>query len=166
MIHDYFHGSRYAHVYITHAIFDRLSLRLPVYKYLSALNMKQTAVVFEAKIRSAGSAVDLNNMSRADNIQGESAVRDEQTGREKRGVREDMCKEAFSQAGRMCLWREQVNFLCSGLQGRNPGNPIASQRESLLHEVPPAGFLLSLPANCHQTGELFHDLSQRQPIAL
>lgn len=34
-------------------------------------NMKQTAVVFEAEIGSAGSAIDLNNMSCADIMQGE-----------------------------------------------------------------------------------------------
>ncbi|KAI4795812.1 hypothetical protein KUCAC02_029637 [Chaenocephalus aceratus] len=33
--------------------------------------MKQTAVVFEAEIGSAGSAIDLNNMSCADIMQGE-----------------------------------------------------------------------------------------------
>lgn len=63
-------GSGDAHVYITHAVPDRLVLSLPVYKYLSVFDMKQAAVVFEAKIRSAGSAMDLNNTSCADNIQG------------------------------------------------------------------------------------------------
>ncbi len=33
--------------------------------------MKQTAVVFEARIQSAGSAIDLNNTGCADSMQGE-----------------------------------------------------------------------------------------------
>ena len=54
-------GCSYAHVCITQAISDRLIVSLPVYKYLSVFDMKQTAVVFEAKIQGRC----------ADNIQGE-----------------------------------------------------------------------------------------------
>lgn len=88
-------GSGYAHVYITHAISDRLMLSLPVYKYLSVFNMKQAAVVFEAKIRSAGSAIDLNNTRCADNIQGEKTReirrgrRDVRLKRENTGARDE-----------------------------------------------------------------------------
>lgn len=68
-------------------------LSLPVYKYLSVFNMKQTAVVFEAKIRCAGSAVDLNNTSCADNIQGEK------TREMKRGRQDDSLKRQNKGAG-------------------------------------------------------------------
>lgn len=58
-----------AHVYITRALSDRLAPSPPLYKYSPVFDMKQTAVVFEAKIRSAGSAIDPNGASCADNIQ-------------------------------------------------------------------------------------------------
>lgn len=62
-------GSHYAHVYVTRALSDRLAPSPPLYKYSSVFDMKQTAVVFEAKIRSAGSAIDPNSANCADNIQ-------------------------------------------------------------------------------------------------
>lgn len=95
MVHHYFYGSsrNHAHVYITHVISDRPVLSLPVYKYLSVFNMKQTAVVFEAKIRRAGSAIDLNNTSCADNIQGEK------TREMKRGRQDDSLKRENKGAG-------------------------------------------------------------------
>lgn len=37
---------------------------------------------------------------------------------------------------------------------------------ALVGRGPQAGFLLKLPVNCHQTSELLHDVSQRQPKAL
>lgn len=55
------------HVYITRSVSDRLMLSLLVHK-LSVFNMKQTAVVFEAKMQSAGSAIDLNGTSCADTV--------------------------------------------------------------------------------------------------
>lgn len=50
-----------------------------------------------------------------------------------------------------------------------PGNPIASHgfpERELVARGPQAGFLLSLPVNCHQTSELLHDVLQRQQKAL
>lgn len=58
-------GSGCGHVYITRSVSDRLMLSLLVHK-LSVFNMKQTAVVFEAKMQSAGSAIDLTSTSCAD----------------------------------------------------------------------------------------------------
>lgn len=80
-------GSHYAHVYITRALSDRLATSPPLYKYSSVFDMKQTAVVFEAKIRSAGSAIDLNSASCADNIQKgwEENRRDEEGEERQRG---------------------------------------------------------------------------------
>lgn len=94
MIHYYLMAAAATmHVYITYVISDRPVLSLPVYKYLSVFNMKQTAVVFEAEIWCAGSAIDLNNTSCADNIQGEK------TREMKRGRQDDSLKRENKGAG-------------------------------------------------------------------
>lgn len=126
--------------------------------------MKQTAVVFEAKIRSAGSAIDLNN---TDSMQGEK-TRDMKKGRQRQWERrgQDMrgeCTEALRQGG--CVISvcgvSRLIFHAAVCRAR----PWFPERE-LVARGPRAGFLLSLPVNCHQTSELLHDVSQRQPKAL
>lgn len=89
--------------------------------------MKQTAVVFEAKIGSAGSAIDPNSASRADNIQrggrktgemkrGKKRQRGDNKGGEelKGGGARELC---FSQAegmSKICV-SAKVNFACAAL---------------------------------------------------
>jgi len=96
--------------------------------------MKQTAVVFEAKIGSAGSAIDLNNMSCSDIMQGEKT-----RGRKDRGERDSgrVCSKVLRQGGcKRCLWREQVHFSCGGLHRQSYSWPWFPERELVSSEAP------------------------------
>lgn len=71
---------------------------------MSVFNIKQTAVVFEAEILSAGSAIDLNNTGCADRMQREKTrwgeeerLRKRQWERIRRQEMKGVCKQALRQ---------------------------------------------------------------------
>lgn len=137
--------------------------------------MKQTAVVFEAKIRSASSVIGLNNTTCADSMQGGKNRRHEEGEkgwkRERRGEKvgqamKAACKEALRQGGcvsSVCGVSRLIfhAVVCWAQPRQSYSWPPFPGRE-LVARGPQAGFLLSLPVNCHQTSELLHDVSQRQ----
>lgn len=81
-----------------------------------------------------------------------------------------VCKEALRQGG--CVSSvfgvSRLIFhvaVCRARPRQSYSWPRFPERE-LVAPGPKAGFLLSLPVNCHQTSELLYDVSQRQPKAL
>ena len=81
-----------------------------------------------------------------------------------------VCKEALRQGGcvsSVCGVSRLIFHaaVCRARPRQSYSWPRFPKRE-LVARGPQAGFVLSLLVNCHQTSELLHDVSQRQPKAL